>query len=149
VQLPAMNTPQFDWVKSRLPHRAQPVPPIYQPEVAANAIVWASKHDRREIYVGLPTEIAIIGNKLAPGIADRYLARTGYQSQQTGEPEDPNRRDNLWHPVDDDRDYGPHGRFREHAQRFSWQTWLSEHRAAAALACGVAATIVIGKALTA
>src|SRR5262245_17916027 len=130
VQLPAMNTPQFDWVRSRLPNRAQPVPPIYQPEVAADAIVWASQHDRREIYVGLSTEVAIIGNKAAPAVGDSYLARYGYESQQTDEPEDPTRPDNLWHPVDSDRDFGAHGRFSSSARRKSWQTWLTEHRSA-------------------
>jgi short-subunit dehydrogenase len=143
VQLPAMNTPQFDWVKSRLRNRAQPVPPIYQPEVAANAIVWASEHGRRELYVGSSTEVAIIGNKLAPGVADWYLARHGFESQQTNDREDPDRPDNLWRPVDQDRDFGAHGRFGSRAQRRSWQTWLTEHRAAAAVAT-IAATATIG-----
>ena len=115
VQLPAMNTPQFEWVKSRLPRRAQPVPPIFSPEVAADAIVWASRQSRREIYVGGSTVAAIVGNKVAPGLGDRYLARTGVESQQTHEPEDPERPDNLWRPVDDIRDYGPHGRFSARA----------------------------------
>jgi short-subunit dehydrogenase len=100
VQLPAMNTPQFDWVKSRLSGRAQPVPPIYQPEVAAEAIVWASDHNRREIYVGFSTATAIVGNKLFPALGDWYLARNGFASQQTGEPERADRPFNLWHPVD-------------------------------------------------
>jgi short-subunit dehydrogenase len=144
VQLPAMNTPQFDWVKSRLRNRAQPVPPIYQPEVAANAIVWASEHNRREIYVGVSTEEAIIGNKLAPGAGDWYLARNGYESQQTSEPEDPARPDNLWHPVDDERDFGAHGRFGSRARARSSQTWLTEHRAAAlAGVLGAAAAFAI------
>jgi short-subunit dehydrogenase len=144
VQLPAMNTPQFDWVKSRLRNRAQPVPPIYQPEVAADAIVWASEHNRREIYVGVSTEEAIIGNKLAPGAGDWYLARKGYESQQTSEPEDPARPDNLWHPVDDERDFGAHGRFGSRARKRSSQTWLTEHRAAAiAGALGAAAAFAI------
>src|SRR3954467_506974 len=104
VQLPAMNTPQFNWVKSRLPRRAQPVPPIFEPEVAADAIVWASEHGRREIYVGGSTVAAIVGNKLLPGVGDWYLARTGFDSQQTGEPEVPGRPDNLFAPVDDERD---------------------------------------------
>lgn len=138
VQLPAMNTPQFGWVKSRLPNRAQPVPPIYQPEIAANAIVWASRHRRREIYVGMSTEVAIVGNKAVPGVGDWYLARQGYESQQTSEPEDPSRRDNLWEPVDDDRDFGAHGRFRSRAKGHSWQTWLTEHRAAAMVTALVA-----------
>jgi len=144
VQLPAMNTPQFDWVRSRLRNRAQPVPPIYQPEVAANAIVWASEHNRREIYVGVSTEEAIIGNKLAPGAGDWYLARNGYESQQTSEPEDPARPDNLWHPVDDERDFGAHGRFGSRARARSSQTWLTEHRAAAlAGVLGAAAAFAI------
>jgi NAD(P)-dependent dehydrogenase (short-subunit alcohol dehydrogenase family) len=134
VQLPAMNTPQFDWVRSRLPRRAQPVPPIFRPEVAARAIVWASEHDRREIYVGAPTLEAILGNKIFPGAGDRYLARTGYAAQQTSEPEDPNRDDNLFHPVDDERDYGAHGRFDDRARGWSWQLWLTEHRREAAVA---------------
>src|SRR5436853_678126 len=91
VQLPAVNTPQFGWVKSRLPHKAQPVPPIYQPEVAAEAIVWAAHHPRREFYLGLSTVRAIIGNKLVPGLGDWYLARIGYAAQQTDEPEDTHR----------------------------------------------------------
>src|SRR5262249_48048557 len=143
VQLPAMNTPQFEWVKSRLDHRARPVAPIYAPEIAAGAIVWASQHDRREVYVGMPTDLAIIGSKVAPGLADRYLARTGFESQQTGEPEDPDRRDNLWRPVDDIRDFGAHGRFYTRARHRSWQLWLTEHRAAvAAAAVAVAAGAV-------
>lgn len=147
VQLPAMNTPQFDWVKSRLPNRAQPVPPIYQPEVAANAIVWASDHDRREIYVGLSTELAILGNKIAPAFGDWYLARNGYTSQQTDQPERPDRRNNLWHPVDDDRDFGAHGRFDARAQAADFQTWLTEHRLATTVVCTLvaAATFVVAK----
>ena len=144
VQLPAMNTPQFDWVKSRLPKRAQPVPPIYQPEVAAEAIVWASEHNRREVYVGASTEVAIIGNKVAPGAGDAYLARYGYDSQQTNEPEDPERPNNLWQPVDGSRDFGAHGRFGERARRTSSQTWLTEHRGAIA---GVLAAVAASTAL--
>jgi NAD(P)-dependent dehydrogenase (short-subunit alcohol dehydrogenase family) len=139
VQLPAMNTPQFDWVKSRLHGRAQPVPPIYQPEVAANAIVWASEHDRRELYVGASTEIAIVGNKMLPGVGDWYLARTGYDSQQTAEPEQPDRPFNLWEPVDNERDFGPHGRFGDRARASSWQTRLAERRSVAVAACALLA----------
>ncbi len=91
VQMPALNTPQFGWVKSRLPRKAQPVPPIYQPEIAADAIVYASHHPRREICVGLPTVVAIAGDKIAPGLLDHYLGNTGYDGQQTSEPADPNR----------------------------------------------------------
>jgi hypothetical protein len=123
VHLPALNTPQFDWVKSRLPGRAQPVPPIFQPEVAARAIVWAADHDRRELCVGWPTVKAVYGNKIAPGYADRRLAAMGYAAQQTGEPADPDRPHNLWHPVPGD--HGAHGRFDSRAREHSVQLWLS------------------------
>src|SRR5690242_2651519 len=96
VQMPALNTPQFGWVKSRLPHRAQPVPPIYQPEVAAEAIVWAAHHPRRELYVGFSTVKAIIGNNIAPWLGDWYLARVGYAAQQTDTLADANHQYNLW-----------------------------------------------------
>lgn len=137
VQMPALNTPQFGWVRSKLPDKAQPVPPIFQPEVAAEAIYFAAHHRRREIFIGMSTQIAIIGNKLFPGLGDWYLARTGYQSQQTNQPRDPNRRDNLDAPVDDTRDYGAHGRFDKRAKPNSAEVWAVTHRpwiAAAALA---------------
>jgi NAD(P)-dependent dehydrogenase (short-subunit alcohol dehydrogenase family) len=126
VQMPAMNTPQFGWVKSRLPHKAQPVPPIYQPEVAAEAIYWAAHHQRRELYVGAPTIQAIYGNMIAPGLLDRYLGRTGYASQQTSEPEDPDRASNLWHPVAGD--HGAHGAFDDRATGHSVEVWAAMHR---------------------
>jgi NAD(P)-dependent dehydrogenase (short-subunit alcohol dehydrogenase family) len=137
VQLPALNTPQFDWVKSRLPRRAQPVPPIYQPEVAAEGIVWAAHHDRRELNVGLITELVIWGNKFAPGIGDWYLSRTGFESQMTDEPEDPNRPHNLWHPVAGD--HGAHGRFGDRSAASSWQLWATTHRGWLVLAAAAAA----------
>jgi NAD(P)-dependent dehydrogenase (short-subunit alcohol dehydrogenase family) len=139
VQLPALNTPQFEWVKSRLPGRAQPVPPIFQPEVAARAIVWAADHDRREIYLGWPTVQAVVGNKLAPGLADHYLGRHGYDSQQTDEAEDPDRPHNLWAPVDRDRDMGVHGRFDDRARSWSWEFALDRHRGLLAGALSAAA----------
>lgn len=126
VQLPAMNTPQFSWVKSRLPRRAQPVPPIYQPEVGAEAILFAARNERREMYVGLPTVGAIIGDKIAPGLGDRYLAKYVYDAQQTSEPAKPDRRDNLWEPVPGD--HGAHGSFDERASASSPQLWLSMNR---------------------
>jgi NAD(P)-dependent dehydrogenase (short-subunit alcohol dehydrogenase family) len=132
VQLPALNTPQFGWVKSRLPHKGQPVPPIYQPEVAAEAILWAAHHDRRELNVGLSTSIALVGNKLAPGLVDRYLAWTGYDAQQTDEPADPNRPHNLWMPLPGD--YGAHGDFDHRAYQSSPQLWATTHRGWLALA---------------
>jgi len=109
VQLPALNTPQFDWVRSRLPNRAQPVPPIFQPEVGARAILRAIERPERESFVGLPTIVAVQLNKLVPGLLDRYLAATAYDGQQTEEPEDATRADNLFGPVE--QDLGAHGRF--------------------------------------
>ena len=145
VQLPAMNTPQFDWVRSRLRGRAQPVPPIFQPEVAADAIVWASEHDRREIYVGAPTVRAIVGNKIVPALGDWYLARTGYASQQTSEPESPGRPDNLFRPVDETQDFGAHGRFSSRARESSWQLWLTKHRIRVAVATALCAGALTAK----
>jgi NAD(P)-dependent dehydrogenase (short-subunit alcohol dehydrogenase family) len=126
VQMPALNTPQFDWCKSRMPHKAQPVPPIYQPEVAAEAIVFASKNSRREIYVGLPTVIAIIGNKMFPRLGDWYLGRTGVKGQQTNELADHSKPNNLYEPVGGDP--GAHGRFDDRAHKFSPQLWTDMHR---------------------
>jgi NAD(P)-dependent dehydrogenase (short-subunit alcohol dehydrogenase family) len=126
VNMPALNTPQFGWVKSRLPRKAQPVPPIYQPEVAADAIVFASRARRREVHVGLSTEIVVQGNKLAPGLGDRYLARTGWDAQMTGEPADPNCPHNLWEPVPGD--HGARGAFTRRSRTRSPQLWATKHR---------------------
>lgn len=123
VHMPALNTPQFSWVKSRLLHKAQPVPPIFEPEVGARAVFWAAQHHRAEVYVGGSTVEAIVGNKIAPRLLDRYLGHTGYKSQQTSEPEDASRPDNLWKPVDADRDFGAHGTFDARARSFSVQLW--------------------------
>ncbi len=126
VQMPALNTPQFGWVKSRLPHKAQPVPPIYQPEVAARAVYYAAHHpERREYYPAWSSVKAIFGNKLVPSFADRYLARTGYDSQQHDGPEDPNRPFNLWEPVPGD--HGAHGQFDDRASNRSVELWLETH----------------------
>lgn len=142
VQMPALNTPQFEWSKSRLPLKAQPVPPIYQPDVGAEAIYWAAHNDRRELYVGVPTVEAIVGNKIVPGLADWYLAKTGYQAQQTDEPEDPNRPDNLWEPVSGD--HGAHGRFDKRAHAESWQLWATTHRGWLALTgLGIAGALYV------
>jgi NAD(P)-dependent dehydrogenase (short-subunit alcohol dehydrogenase family) len=138
VQLPALNTPQFDVVRSTLRHRAQPVPPIYQPEVAARAIVYAADHpERREYWVGATTAATIVANTLVPGLLDRYLGKTGFESQQTEEPEDPNRPDNLWEPVPGDR--GAHGRFDDRSHPRSLQWWATTHRGLAALGAAAAA----------
>ena len=126
VQMPALNTPQFDWCKSKLPNQAQPVPPIYQPEVAAEAIVFASKNKRREIYVGLPTVIAIVGNKLFPRLGDWYLGETGIRGQQTHAKADPGKPNNLYEPVGGDP--GAHGRFDQRAFSHSPQLWTDLHR---------------------
>lgn len=141
VQLPALNTPQFSWVRSRLPRHAQPVPPIYQPEVAASAVVYAADHPRRrEYWVGSSTVGTLIANAVAPGILDRYLARTGYSSQQSDQPNDP--RENLWEPLDgaDGQDFGAHGIFDERARSSSKQLWASQHHGLlAGIGLGVAA----------
>lgn len=143
VQMPALNTPQFSWVKSRLPRRPQPVPPIYQPEVAAEAIFWAAHHYRREWNVGLSTTMVVAGNKVAPGLGDRYLARTGYDSQQYDGPAPPDRPDNLNTPVDEEVDYGAHGDFDYRATTRSWQFEFSKYRGLigilSAAVCGIAA----------
>jgi short-subunit dehydrogenase len=142
VQLPAVNTPQFNWCRSKLPGHPQPVPPIYQPEVPAEAVVWAAHHRRREITVGGSAVKAIVGNKLAPRFADWYLARTGYASQQiTGMPIDPDRPDNLFDAVPDLA--ATHGMFDDQAKPQSYQLWATTHRpliAAAAIAAGMVAT---------
>jgi short-subunit dehydrogenase len=129
VQLPAVNTPQFGWVRSRLPNRAQPVPPIFQPEVAARAIVWAATHRRRELYVGWPSVKAIVfGAKLLPSVGDWYLGRTGFRSQQTKTPRDPSAPDNLYEPVPGD--HGAHGTFDRRARSSSFELLSSIHRGA-------------------
>ncbi|HEV2147076.1 MAG TPA: SDR family oxidoreductase, partial [Longimicrobiaceae bacterium] len=132
VQMPALNTPQFRWVKSRLPNKSQPVPPIYQPEVAAEAILFAADHDRREVWVGWPTVRAILGNRVAPWYVDRKLAAEGYDGQQIDEPRDPDRPHNLWEPVPGD--HGAHGVFDHRAQDYSLQLWATRHRGLLAFA---------------
>jgi NAD(P)-dependent dehydrogenase (short-subunit alcohol dehydrogenase family) len=126
VQMPALNTPQFEWVKSRLPRKPQPVPPIFQPEVAADAILLAARSNRREIWVGYPTLLAILGNRVVPGLLDLYLARTNFKAQQTNEPADPHRPNNLWKPLPGD--HGAHGPFDDRAKNFSWELWADQHR---------------------
>jgi NAD(P)-dependent dehydrogenase (short-subunit alcohol dehydrogenase family) len=147
VQLPAMNTPQFSWVKSRLPREPQPVPPIYQPEVGAEAIVFAARNPRREMYVGYPTVEAIIGDKIAPGFADRYLAKNGYDAQQACAPVEPDRRDNLWEPLPGD--HGARGSFNDRATASSPQLWASMNRNWLAMAgaglAGLAAGLLVGR----
>jgi NAD(P)-dependent dehydrogenase (short-subunit alcohol dehydrogenase family) len=134
VQLPALNTPQFDWVKSRLPNRTQPMGPVFQPELAARAIMWAADTGRREVFVSGSTVKAILANRLAAGLLDRYLANVGFKSQQSEEPAEPNRPNNLWRPLAGD--HGAHGRFDSIARSSSWQLWASMHRWPLALLAG-------------
>ncbi len=146
VQMPALNTPQFNWVKSRLPRKPQPVPPIFQPEVAAEAIYHAAHHYRREWYVGWSTVKAIVGNKIVPGVGDWYLGRSGYDAQQYDGAVSPDRKNNLYEPVDAERDFGAHGDFDSRASGHSWQLWASQNRGWLALAglAGVLAFSLLG-----
>jgi NAD(P)-dependent dehydrogenase (short-subunit alcohol dehydrogenase family) len=127
VQMPAMNTPQFDWAMSRLPHQTQPVPPIFQPEVGADAVHHAVRHDvGREFLVAWPTVKAVVGEKLVPGYIDRKLGREGYQGEQTNEPADPDRPSNLWNPAPGD--YAAHGRFDDRSKDTSVELWLAKRK---------------------
>lgn len=126
VHLAAFNTPQFDWARNRMPRRPQPVPPVFQPELAARAIVWASQQERREVNVGFPAVKTIWGNKFAPQVADWVLEEDGYSGQQDEQLSAGDRPDNLFEPVD--RDMGSHGRFDNEARTHSWQLWATMHR---------------------
>jgi NADP-dependent 3-hydroxy acid dehydrogenase YdfG len=132
VQLPAVNTPQFSWIRTRMPRHPQPVPPIYQPEVIARAVYWAAHHRRRDLAVGFPTVQAIIGDKFIPGWLDYYLASVGYESQQTQEPVQPGRSDNLYCPLPGD--FGARGEFSNQALDYSVQSWMNQRRGWLALA---------------
>ena len=149
VQMPALNTPQFDWVRSRLPHKSQPVPPIYQPEVAARAVVYAADHPRRrEYWVGATTVATIAANAVAPALLDRYLASTGIKGQQVDEPEEPGRPDNLFDPGDADSDHGLHGRFGDRAHARSPQLWMSQHHGLLGTLAGLVAGAAVVAAAT-
>ncbi len=152
VQMPAVNTPQFSWVRSRLPRHPQPVPPIYQPEVAARAVVTAAAHPRRKQYwAGASTAATLIANKVAPALLDRYLAATGYSSQQTAQQQRHHGPGNLWQPLDEPGrgDFGAHGEFDDRSHPRSAQLWLSQHAtAASAAAGGLAAAALATRALT-
>ncbi len=142
VQMPAVNTPQFSWVRSKLPNHPQPVPPIYQPEIAARGVVFAADHPgRRQYWVGASTAATLAANRIVPALLDRYLARTGFDSQQTQQKVAPGRPDNLWQPVDDASgdDHGAHGIFDDQSHDRSEQLWLSQHAGplAGAAACSV------------
>jgi len=139
VQLPGVNTPQFDWARARVPNKPKPTGGIYQPEVAAKAIRFAAHSRRKEVYVGLPAVEAILGDKLASALLDRYLARTGIKGQQRDEPVSPDRRDNLFEPVPGD--HGAHGAFDKQARRFSPQLWATMNRKELGLAGAVVGAI--------
>jgi NAD(P)-dependent dehydrogenase (short-subunit alcohol dehydrogenase family) len=126
VHLPALNTPQFLWGRTKLPRAPQPVPPIFQPELAADAIVYATRNPRRELFVSWPTVKAVVGNKVAPGLADHYLARTGFDSQQTNRPVEAGRPDNLFEPAPGN--VAAHGPFDDRSRPRSLQFWATRHR---------------------
>ncbi|MFB7653428.1 MULTISPECIES: SDR family oxidoreductase [unclassified Streptomyces] len=135
VQMPAVNTPQFSWLRTHLPRHAQPVPPIYQPEVAARAVLRAADHpQRREYWVGASTVLTLLANAVVPGLLDRYLAHTGFDAQQTDAHTQREGRGNLWAPADADEDYGAHGVFDDQAYARSPQTWASRHHVGKAVA---------------
>ena len=142
VQLPGVNTPQFSWALVRLPRRPQPVPPIYQPELAARGILYAADHPRRrEYWVGTSTALTIAANAIAPGLLDRYLARTAFDAQQTEKPTTEHDPVNLWEPADTDTDFGAHGRFDSRAHGRDPQLWASQHHSTVLLAAGALATV--------
>ncbi len=135
VDLPAVNTPQFDWALNKMGFKSQPVPPIYQPEVPARAIYFASEHPRRQIWVGYPTVQAILANRIAPGLIDRYLAKYGYDSQMSDQPLAGDAPNNLYQPVPGD--YAAHGRFDSRSKTRSWEMVTSRHRTAFWAASGI------------
>jgi NAD(P)-dependent dehydrogenase (short-subunit alcohol dehydrogenase family) len=140
VQMPALNTPQFDWARNKTGWRPQPAGPVFQPELAAEAILFAAAARRREVWVGLSTIEAILGTRIAPGLLDRYLARTAYEGQMTDERERPGRADNLFAPLPGD--FGAHGRFGRRARRHSAAFWATRHRKALALGMLAAAGVL-------
>jgi NAD(P)-dependent dehydrogenase (short-subunit alcohol dehydrogenase family) len=143
VHLPAVNTPQFDWVRNRLPGRPAPPDPLYQPEIAARAIVHALQHPRRDVYVGDTTLKALYAQRFIPGLADRYLARNAWEGQMDADdPDVPGRPDNLERPLPGD--HGAHGRFDARARDWSLQAWAATHRpAVVAAAAGLASLALV------
>ncbi len=142
VDLPAVNTPQFDWALNKMGKKAKPVAPIYQPEVPARAILFAAKNDRREIWVGYPTIQAILANRIAPGLIDKYLAKSGYSGQLTDQSKPADAPNNLFDPVKGD--YGAHGRFDSRARLGSWEMFTDRHRSAFWSVAGILAVVGIG-----
>jgi NAD(P)-dependent dehydrogenase (short-subunit alcohol dehydrogenase family) len=150
VQMPAVNTPQFSWVLSRLPRHPQPVPPIYQPETVARNVLYAADHPRRrEYWVGSSTAVTLAANAIAPGVLDRYLGRTGFDSQQTDQPHDPGAPANLFDAADgkDGQDFGMHGIFGRRTISWDPQLWASRHHGVLAAGVGMALTGLLGRRL--
>jgi short-subunit dehydrogenase len=145
VQLPGVNTTQFTWGRTKLPKQTTPVPPIYQPEIAADAVHYAAHHRRRQIYVGVPTVLNILGEFVAPGLLDRYLARSGFKSQMTDQDLNPQGHDNLFEAVDEDR--GAHGPFDDQAHSISPQYELAKHRKIVLAGAGLATAALVTAAL--
>ncbi len=135
VHLPAVNTPQFGWAKNKTGHGARPVPPVYQPEVPARAIFYASHAKQREVWVGFPTVMAIMANRIAPKFADKYLAKSGYTGQRTAAEESPDAPSNLFEPVPGHQ--GAHGDFGKAARTASWEMFVAKHRYLAFAAAGL------------
>ena len=144
VDLPAMNTPQFDWALNKMGKRAKPVAPIYQPEVAARAIFFAATHRRREVWVGYPTVQAILANRIAPGLIDKYLASAGYSGQLSNEPLGEDAPANLFEPVPGN--YGAHGRFDSRSKSHSWEMFTDRHRTAFWAAAAICFVVVVHQA---
>jgi hypothetical protein len=144
VQMPAMNTPQFSWVRTKMPRAPKPVAPIYQPEAVVRGVLYASDHpDRHNYYAGISTALTVLANKLAPGLLDRYLAGTGYRSQQTSRPVAPHRPDNLYEPLH--ALHATHGEFDGESWRHSPQIWVTTHRPLVALgAAALLSASVVG-----
>lgn len=143
VDLPAVNTPQFDWAMNKTGYRPQPVPPIYQPEVPARAIYFAATHKRRDVWVGWPTVKAILANRIVPGFLDRYLAEAGYSGQLTDESEPADAPVNLFEPVPGP--YGARGRFDARARDVSWEVFTDRHRTAVFVALALVAGAVLNR----
>jgi short-subunit dehydrogenase len=141
VDLPAVNTPQFNWALNKTGRRAQPVPPIFQPEIPARAIYFAAFHPRRQTWIGFPTVKAILANRIAPTLIDRYLAKAGYSGQLTDEPTPPDAPNNLFNPVPGP--YSAHGRFDSRASSWSWEVFTSHHRNAMWATIGLGAVLGI------
>lgn len=138
AHLSAFNTPQFDWGKTHMPRKPQPLGKIFQPEIAARGIYWAATHRRRELWIGFPAVEAILGNKVVPGFLDRKLAREAWEGQESDEPVSPDRHDNLYVPVSGA--HGTHGRFDSRATDESWELWVATHRG---LVAGVAGSLAL------